>query len=197
LGLLAALYLLHLVLFVAADRYRIAVIPLLLLFAAYAVFFLLDNFRARNWRGLTVPVAVLAALLVLVNVSWYETNPPSDWAKDAWTAGIRYNRLKKYPQAEAQMRKALTFDSDNADIWLGLGESLYYQRRFEEAAASFSEGVRRAADSSQLLYNLALCEVAMGRVPQARDILTRLVSKDSEYKLARDLLRELETPPTK
>ncbi len=197
LGLLAALYLLHLVLFIAADRYRIAIVPLLLLFAAYAVFFLFDNIRACNWKGLWVPMLALAALLLLVDVQWYQTNPPSGWAKDAWTAGIRYNKLRKPDKAEVEMRKALKLDPENSDFWLGLGESLYYQRKFADAAASFSEGARRAADSSQLLYNLALCKVELGRIPEARDILTNLVRQDSEYKLAQDLLRELDSPAKK
>lgn len=191
LALLALLYLLHLVLFIAADRYRAAVVPLLLLFSAHAVFVLFDGIRARNWKGLMVPSFALGALLVFVNVEWYQTSPPSDWAKDAWTAGIRYNRLRQYDKAEAEMRKAMKLDPGNSDIWLGLGESLYYQRKFADAAACFSEGARRAADASQLLYNLALCHVEMGRIPEARGILTNLVRQDSEYKLARDLLREL------
>lgn len=197
LGVLAVFYLFHLVMFVAADRYRIAVVPLLLLFAAHAVFWLFDGLRARDWMALRAPMFALVALMVFVNVPWYQTNPPSDWAKDAWTAGIRYNRLRKYDQAEAEMRKALKLDPDNSDFWLGLGESLYYQRKFAEAVTSFSEGLRRAAETSQLLYNLALCQVELGQIPEAREILTNLLRQDSEYKLAQNLLRELEAPATK
>jgi 4-amino-4-deoxy-L-arabinose transferase-like glycosyltransferase len=197
LALLALLYLVHLVLFIAADRYRTAVVPLLLLFAAHAVFVLLDGIRARNWKGLRVPAFALVALAVFVNVDWYQTNPPSDWAKDAWTAGIRYNRLRQYDRAEVQMRKALKLDPADGDIWLGLGESLYYQRKFAEAAACFSEGASRAADASRLLYNLALCHVEMGRLPEARAVLTNLVRRDSDYTLARELLRELDSAAKK
>ena len=182
---------------IAADRYRIVFVPLLLLFAAYAVFVIYDRIRARDGNGLRAPMFALAALLVFVNVGWYQTNRPSDWAKDFWSAGNRFNALKKYDLAEVEMRKALKFYSKDADLWLGLGESLYYQNKFAEAAAAFSEGARRAADPAQLLYNLALCDVELGRIPEARSILTDLIRRDPEYKLAQDLLRELDSAADK
>ena len=145
LGLLTALYLLHLVLFIAADRYRIVFVPLLLLFSAYAVFEIFDGICARDTKGLVPPLFALAALLVFVNVSWYQTNGASDWAKDFWSAGNRFNALKQHDLAEVEMRKALNLYSKDADIWSGLGESLYYQKKFTEAAAAFFRG--RAARS--------------------------------------------------
>jgi tetratricopeptide (TPR) repeat protein len=191
------LYLLHLVLFIAADRYRIVLVPLLLLFAAHAVFVIADRLRAHDRKGLTAPLLGLAALLVFVNVGWYQTNRPSDWAKDFWSAGNRFNTLRKYDLAEVQMRKALKLYQKDADIWMGLGESLYYQKKFAEAAAAFSEGARRAADPSQLLYGLALCYVELGRIQEARNVLTDLLRQDQEYKLAQDLLRELDSSAKK
>ena len=93
--------------------------------------------------------------------------------------------------------RALQLDPDNSDIWQGMGEALYYQRKFQEAAACFAEGARRAKDASQLLYNLALCDLELGRVAAARETLSKLVKEDPEYRLAQDLLRSLDAASSK
>lgn len=194
LGALTLLYLLSFVAFIAADRYRVSLIPLLLLFAAYAVFYLFDAIHARNWKNLTVPLTVLAALLIFVNIEWYQTVTPADFAKDTWSAGNRYNAMGKYPEAEQEMQKALKLDPGNAEVWSGLGEAFYYQSKFEEAAAIFAEAAKRADDPSEMLYNLALCYKEMGKTAEARAILTELVRRDPNYKAAQELLQELSSP---
>lgn len=184
-------YLLSFALFFAADRYRLPAVPLLLLFAAYAVVTFWDRVRAGEGKSLMLPLLGLAALLVLTCVEWIPTQTPVSWAKDVWSAGNRYNALGKYTDGETQMRRALQMDPANADFWSGLGESLYYQRRFAEAADAFRQGASRASFIPDLQYNLALCQKEMGKIVEARRTLETLLENFPDHRAAAELLAEL------
>jgi 4-amino-4-deoxy-L-arabinose transferase-like glycosyltransferase len=191
LAVMALCYLFSFALFFAADRYRLPAVPLLLLFAAYAVTELWDRFRADDRQSLVAPLVGLVALLVVTCVEWVPTQTPASWAKDVWSAGNRYNALKKYAEGEKQHRRAVALDPANADFWSGLGESLYYQGRFAEAADAFRQGISRAVFTADLTYNLALCQKEMGQTPEARATLEALLREHPDHRAARELLAEL------
>ncbi len=179
--------------FFVADRFRLPVVPLLLLFGAHAAFWLGDHLRARNWRRATPALLALAALSLFVNRDWYRTETPATWAMDHWSAGNGYQQMGRLREAEGQHRKALALDPGNAEIWTNLGVTQYYSGHLLEAAASFEQAISLAPRrSSSPYFNLAMCELQSGQRSAARRHLRQAVAVDPEHAAARTELARLE-----
>jgi tetratricopeptide (TPR) repeat protein len=198
LALFALVYMASFTLFFIADRYRLPVVPILLLLAAYAVAWLVERVAAlraapspAERRALLPALALLAGMAVVVNVDWYPTATPATWALDYWGAGNRLAAQKRFDEAEAQYRKALALDSRNAEIWTNLGMAQYYQGRLEDAAASFAASIARSPGDGGAYYNLAICRLQQGRKNEARQLFARAAAVDPENQAARRELAAL------
>jgi tetratricopeptide (TPR) repeat protein len=187
--LFVLLYVASFVLFFVADRYRLPVVPVLLLFAAHAMLWLGERARRREARRLA---PALAALTLFVNVDWYRTATPATLAQDYWCAGNALQQMGRLEEAERQHRKALALDPANAEIWTNLGVDRYQGGHLAEAAALFHRATELAPASSGPYFNLAMCELQLGRPGQARRYLRQAVRIDPEHARARAELSRLE-----
>lgn len=118
--LYALSYCLGVVVFFVAARYRVPVLPVLIVFAAYGLWALWDWGRAGRWRSLGLGLAVCAAFAVLANRSL----TPMDLAGDA---AIHYNLGNAYAEAGDKQRALAAFERAVAEdleywqAWLNLG----------------------------------------------------------------------------
>jgi 4-amino-4-deoxy-L-arabinose transferase-like glycosyltransferase len=101
-----AVYLVTALAFFVLSRYRVPVVPLLLIFAAVGVVQAVERVRARDWRGLAVPAAALVALAAFVHVPF---GPPS-LGMAHYNLGNRYRELQQWDLAIEQYRAALEVD---------------------------------------------------------------------------------------
>jgi len=175
---------------IVADRYRIPAVPVLILLAAWAASWMLGRLRSRDVRAAPA-LALLAGAAVFVNVDWWDTAPPKTWALDYWSAGNRLARMGRYPEAEAQQRRAAEFDPTNSEVWLNLGGALYHQRKFDEAEPAFVRSIRLAPDNASGYFNLAMLRLEQGRRAESRTLLETATRVEPEYAPARRELAAL------
>ena len=187
-GLIAfsGLYLLSFVAFFAADRYRLPLVPILLLFGAQAVVVLGE--RVRQARTLVPALAGLAALGIFCNVEWVKTSTARSWAQDEWSAGNRLLARGRADEAEARTRKALALDRENPEVWSGLGTVLFAQSKLDDAVKAFAMAAKLAPENPADCYNVALCLKELGRRDEARALLTEALRRDPTYGRAQTAL---------
>ena len=113
-------YCLGVVAFFVAARYRVPVLPVLIVFAAYGLWVLWDWGRARCWRSLGLGLAVCLVFALAANS--YLT--PMDMEGDA---AIHYNLGNAYAEAGdkeralAAFERAVAEDPEYWQAWLNLG----------------------------------------------------------------------------
>ncbi len=185
LGGFIALYLMSIVAFFAADRFRLPLVPILLLFAAEGAWQLGNYYRERRGRQ---ALALLAALALLVRVDWFKL-PHAHWeSQDCWSAGNRLLALKRPQDAEPYLRSALKTEPGNAEFWMSLGEAAYLQGQLDSAHNWFANAVRLAPELPQGYYNISVCLQEQGKPEQARSFLEQALQRDPNYTRARDAL---------
>ena len=185
----SGLYVLSFVVFFAADRYRLPLIPILLLFGAHALVTIGE--RAKQPRALAPVLAGLAALGVLCNVEWVKTSTAKTWAQDEWSAGNRLLARGRAEESEARTRKALALDKENPEVWSGLGTVLFAQSKLDDAVKAFAQAAKLAPENPADCYNVALCLKELGRRDEAKDLLTEALRRDPTYDRAQLALAKL------
>jgi Flp pilus assembly protein TadD len=91
-------------------------------------------------------------------------------------------RLK---EAEGQHLKALALDPTNAEIWINLGVDRFAAGETVRALTCFEQAVRLAPQNCTGYYDLARCELKMGRPKQARQHLEKALQLEPEHQAAR------------
>jgi tetratricopeptide (TPR) repeat protein len=186
------IYVASFVTFFVADRYRLPVVPLLLLFGAEALVWIGEQLRGKEWGRLAPAGVALAGLALFVNADWYRTATPATSALDYWSAGNGYQEMGRLAQAEVEHRKALALDPRNPEIWTNLGVDQYGAGRVREAAVSFQQALSLAPRNGTACYDLAMCELQLRHPQEARRLLEEAVRVEPEYTRARAELARLE-----
>jgi 4-amino-4-deoxy-L-arabinose transferase-like glycosyltransferase len=128
-----------LLLFVLA-RYRVGVVPILLIFAAYAVTTLVRRVRERRFAILGLAAGWLAVLAVFVHQDMGEENLYMAY----FNLGNKYRQLERYEEAIAAYEKSLELDPNYIGSHNNLALAYEGAGRNEEATERWREVFRRA-----------------------------------------------------
>ena len=159
-------------LFLIYARYRLPLVPFLVLFAAAGVDRAWPLLRDRHWRALRGPgVAALAAaalsLLPLATRQQQAALTPFNLAHDLTYA-------KNDPVAAIPLfREAIRLQPDYPLAFLGLGDALHAGGRLDEAIAAWTEAERLAPDLELAFFNHGLALLEAGRAGEAAPRLAR------------------------
>ena len=113
-------YCLGVVAFFVAARYRVPVLPVLIVFAAYGLWVLWDWGRAGCWRNLGLGLAVCLVFALAANSHL----APMDMEGDAaihYNLGNAYAEVRDKERALAAFERAVAEDPEYWQAWLNLG----------------------------------------------------------------------------
>jgi tetratricopeptide (TPR) repeat protein len=169
---MGAAYVLSLLSFYIVARYRLPLVPFLIMFAAAAA---AEIVRGRRFSKTLTPTGAFVGAAGLVSVAVF-CNWPAVSA-DAMRAVSYHNlgtALQESPtspgdlgEAETAFRRALVFDPMYAPAQNGLGSVLRQQGSLDEAIAHLTEALRLRPDFDDASFNLANALVDRGRLPEA------------------------------
>lgn len=134
--------------------------------------------------ALAVPVAV-SALLGLAPpaavadpsspaVEERRQEPAETSADSEYNRGVRARVREDWAVAEAAFREAIARRPTFAEAWNELGYALRHQRRYGESLDAYHEALRLRPDFPEALEYLGEAYVKMGRIEDARRVLSRL-----------------------
>jgi tetratricopeptide (TPR) repeat protein len=115
------------------ERYRLAAIPGLLLFAAFALVVLWDYCARAQFLKAGAVLAGVAASTLFVSIP---SRDPALWALDAYNSGWQALESGDLDRAQQKLELAYSYVRDNAEINLALG-NLWLQRGDREKARHF------------------------------------------------------------
>ncbi len=206
--LFAATYLLSLLPFFITSRYRLPVVPIMIVFGAQGLVWLWDRLRARDTRGWLVPATVLVVALVVVNlpiVSFSFAHQHSilgavyrdrgDHAEAAEqfrlatkerpefdlafsNLGAALGRMGKLDEAERALREAISLNPELAGAYNNLGNVLLQTGRIDDARRNLEAAVRVDPAHRPAWENLARLGVATGDSELAVESLGRILAMD-------------------
>ncbi|NKB70339.1 MAG: tetratricopeptide repeat protein [Candidatus Latescibacteria bacterium] len=147
-------YSLTLIAFFPTARYRLPLLPLLLLLAAVAVAWLYQQWREDAWRPLALGLAVTALFAVAAN---FRTGP-MDMQGDAeihYNLGNAHAKARQVEPALQSFRRAVTLDSTYWQAWLNLGSLEGSRGNLQQAIVIFTRVARAQPHRVEVWLNLA------------------------------------------
>lgn len=141
------------ILFLVTARHRLAVVPLFLLFAAYAVFWLYDAIRQKGLTKVWLPLLILLLLLVTANINFFDLgfrNVP----QIHFGLGLSYTRQGDFPAAIEEFNLALKEAPSSPAIYMGLGTAYIKMGRSQDAIAPLNRAVTLDPNYTDAFINL-------------------------------------------
>jgi len=116
------------------ERYRLPVVPGLLVFAAFGLVMFFNNTAAAKFRPALSYVVLLAISAVFI--SWPQRDP-SLWALDAYNSGWQALESNNLALAEKKLAVAYAYVPDNSETLFALGNLRLAQQKNDNALAFY------------------------------------------------------------
>ena len=187
-------YLVSIVFFFVFDRYRLPLVPILMVFAAHAV---VKMIQLRQWGMTAIPkiaAGVFVATLVIVNVPL----PASiggyrDFRTAHYNLGIYYATHDQPAEAAAEFESAAKLNSeylkDPTFVW-ALGEAYERSGRNPEALEKYREAVRMDRGSAEAPHRVGRLYFHEGMYDRAAEMLAEALRRDPKMIPAAEMLAE-------
>lgn len=176
----ALIYILSVVLFFNCGRYRLPVVPVLIVLACFAAISLFRALREGRWK--TVLLRYVPALLILgllFNVDPYGVCG-DDLGKANWSLANAYWARGQIDQAMGHYKKSLEYKPDYAPAYLNLGNCNLVKNEFEQAVSCYQQAAALNPLNSTIYNNMALAYRGMNRLEEAwSSIKNALATGDS------------------
>ena len=160
--------------FFVTARYRLPIVPLLILFAAYGGNWLYERWREQSFQRALLPMAVLALLVLLVN--W--DLPPMDGRGKAAThndLGNAYLQQGRYDLALLKYEQATRLDSTYWQAWFNLGSLRAMRGDLRGALPILLNVLEHERERADVWSNVAGVYVGLGQYQQAAEVLEQAV----------------------
>ncbi len=171
------------------ERYRLAVVPGLLVLAALGLERLWHRCATGNYGGATVQLGIIAAS------AWFVTLPrhePSLWALEAYNSGRFALQTNNLSLAERHLQRALALVPDNAETNFALGNLRLAQGDYAAARSSYEVTLKIDSKHKGALNNIGVLDLNAHLPAEAADFFRRALALEpgnakTHYLLAKAL----------
>lgn len=170
-------YSLAVILFFIADRYRLPVVPYLIIAAAVALVDVFKRAREHSWPGLKKEglILVVGGLITF----WSLSVPPNIWENNF--RGIKYMMKENFPNAIAEFQKQITRTPGDYETLINLGTCYFEEGEFERAETCFRNGIKQDSGIITAYFNLGILYHRQGDQKNAEDILQKGLTHQPEH----------------
>jgi tetratricopeptide (TPR) repeat protein len=182
-------YSLSLLAFFITDRFRLALLPFYLIFAAAALNWLREKIIQRDPKNLVWAAAILVIAAFLINSHWTGQNVKSVTAESHVRLGNCYLRKGLAHRALLEFNQALAVDSTQALAYLNQGVIFFKQGNLARAEVAFLNEIKNNPGEALAHNNLSVLYRNLGKfqaaVETARQAFSRRPNLESaHYNLA-------------
>jgi Flp pilus assembly protein TadD len=177
-------YMACVLLFFINARYRLPVIPVIIIFSSTGALWLWDRARSRQWRPLAVGLLAVAAVAVFVNVDFYGTHV-GDRAQTHNTLGLAQASAGKYDDAVAEYLRAVELSPGYAKAYNNMGISLERLGNVDEAFAAYTRAAELDPGLASVRNNIGTLFWRRGDLPEASKWFREALKRDPWMREAR------------
>jgi Flp pilus assembly protein TadD/4-amino-4-deoxy-L-arabinose transferase-like glycosyltransferase len=189
--LFIACHILVLLLFFISARYRMNVLPFLIILAVSGVAGIIRLCRGKRWGKVGLTAGSLAILMVLSN--WKVGAMPAEYNADAYyNLGVQTMDEGKNKEAKALFEKAIALEPDYPEANGNLGILLHQEGDLKRARACFELVLRQYPDDSEANINMGIILYGEGDIEGAKKQFRKVLARQPKNEIALNNLKVLE-----
>lgn len=162
---------LSLMAFFVCSRFRQPLVPILILFAVFAVWKLLEYWRTGQLKMVAICAVAFFALTIESNHDLLKLNMATVEAENRDLLGNAWLRKGKLDLAAAEYQKAVAADPSYGRGYNNIGTVLSRQRRYSEAEHYFTRAIQLDNRLPEPYVNLSICHSETKRFDSAITVL--------------------------
>jgi len=174
LRLAVVIYSLSIVAFFVSGRLRMQVVPLLIIFAAYALCRLHFLLCKRQRTRFSILLCALLLLGLLSNSVFFQVRAV-DYPWQVSLIANAHLQLEEYDDAARLYRRALDLEPDNFTCRYNLGGTLQFLGRSAEAKTEFLKALRLAPNEPKVHNSVGGVLLSEGKIPEAIEYLLKAI----------------------
>jgi len=167
-------YMLSIVPFHMASRYRLPIVPVLIVFSAYTITWWIDTFRRRKYKKILYTLITLTIITLFVN--WNFLSEKETFKASFTGLGIIMAESGDYEKAIQYYKKALEIDPRYASAYYNMGNALVKQGNLSEAVLAYKNALKIDPEFLLAYDNLAKTYIMEGRFNDALKTYQKLLT---------------------
>jgi tetratricopeptide (TPR) repeat protein len=173
-------YAVSVILFFVNARFRVPLVPLLIIYAAGAAVWMVRQVRARRWSVLVAPSVILALGLLVSNSTCYGVDE-INLAREHYSLAVAYERKGDPQQAVEHYQRCLSIDPYTVQARYNLAK-IYRQLGYLDAAVlEFQRTLTLMPDFSEGYNGLGITLARQGKYRQAIEQFRRALDLDPDH----------------
>ncbi|MGE5496929.1 MAG: tetratricopeptide repeat protein, partial [Syntrophothermus sp.] len=171
-------YVIASILFFISGRFRLALTPVLIIFAAYFIIEIFESVRSGAVQDLKLP-AVISVVFLLIYT--FLVPKPAYSGYDAYIAMGEINfRNKEYDKAVENYSKAL-LTNDSYSTFMNIGNAYAAKKDFPSALSAFQKALNRNPDNPLVYFNIGLVHSQTGNLQMAEKAYLKTLELDPGF----------------
>jgi Flp pilus assembly protein TadD/4-amino-4-deoxy-L-arabinose transferase-like glycosyltransferase len=170
-------YLAVLMLFYVNGRYRLPIVPILILFAAAFLQWLYEAAKAKRWRIAVLFTAGAIVLFVLVHLNLPGLDKRVYEARGAARLGMVFISNQQYDRAVSALDEALRLDPGYYKAYLDRGTAQFLRGHAAESRDDFQQALALNGDSWEAWQGLGNIGLVEGRLGEAEESYLKAIEK--------------------
>ena len=160
---------LFVIMFFVTARYRLPVVPVMIVFAAQGLCWFREVIKAGKKKQIIGGILVIIVGLFITNYSVTEMSPEHD-PNAYYQLAKHYYSQNGLVQAEKNYQQAFFLDSDYPDAVYGLGNVAYKKKDYQKALEYYQQAIEIAPDFPHAYRSAGLSYANMGNYDKAMEI---------------------------
>ena len=170
--------------FFVNARYRLNAVPVLIIFASYALYWWFNQWKDKNYKGILFSAALSVPVFLIVNMRIITV----DYSGSFNTVGTIYARDGLYDEAINQFQKAIRLSPDYAQAYANLGDAYMDKGMLNKAIEEYKKAIGLEPDAVHLHCNLAILYIKAGEKKKALDECEIILRIDPANKIAKEIM---------
>jgi tetratricopeptide (TPR) repeat protein len=177
----------------SSSRYRMAIVPVVVLWAAAGGVALFDLHRRREHKALGIAVAAIVGTSIVCNLPYDHFSRGHRFDAEAYGfAGARLVRQGQPDRGQGLLRKAVELDPGRVEFVSALGYTLLESGRADEAIVHLKAAVALAPELAPAWNNLGTAQANHGEIEAAIESFSRSLRLDPGQDYVRRNLEDLQ-----